>query len=184
MSLKDLEEFLNDDNNEGNNFDWEKEKTDWLTAVDDFYRNITEWLKPITERDNSNLKITLDTLVINEEDIGEYEVKKMNISLKGKRVVLEPIGTMLIGARGRIDMKGTYGTVRFVLVDKRLNKPNVTVRVVDSTGEKALNETNKSTSSLPNDFGWKIITPPPNVQYIPLNEETFTQSLLSVIRNV
>ena len=120
MSLKDLEDFLNEDSTAEGSFNWEKEKKEWLKAVDEFYRSITAWLKPLTDKPNSNLKLSFEKMILSEEDIGDYEINKMMIVIKGHRVELEPVGTNLIGAKGRIDMTGTYGMVRFLLVDKRL----------------------------------------------------------------
>ena len=180
MSLKDLEEFLNEDKATEGFFDWEKEKSEWIGYVNTFYTNILAWLKPLTDKPNSNLKISFETMVLSEEEIGDYEIKKMKLVIKGHRVVLEPIGTNLIGAKGRIDMTGTYGTVRFLLVDKKLKKPNVTVRITNPIMDQVL-EDQKQYS--PVEWEWRIVTFPPNVQFIPFNEETFSNSLLSVIKN-
>lgn len=180
MSLKDLEEFLNEGKTTENSFDWNKEKKEWLKAVDTFYSNITVWLRPLTDKPNSSLKISFETMVISEEELGDYEIKKLNIVIKGHRVVLEPIGTNIIGAKGRIDMVGTYGTVRFLLVDKNLRKPNIAVRISNPTNAHVLEDQKQYN---PVEFEWKIVTLPPNIQYIPLNEETFSNSLLSVIKN-
>ena len=38
-------------------------------------------------------------------------------------IIFTPIGTLLIGAKGRIDMTSNAGTVKFVLVDKNLSGP-------------------------------------------------------------
>ena len=53
---------------------------------------------------------------ISEDPIGSYPVEEMHIQIKNKEVVLDPIGTNIIGAKGRVDMKGSAGIVKFVLV--------------------------------------------------------------------
>lgn len=190
MSLKDLEEFLNDDSGGKDDFNYEEDKQKWLQSVKELYQNITAWLKPLTDKPNSNIKISFEKTILNEEHIGDYEIDKMYIDIKGQRVVLQPLGTWIIGSRGRVDMIGTYGKILFTYVDERLTKPKVTVRLYSSSEEpysygKKIKE--EAIEDIIRDasvgYAWKIMTPAPNVQYIPLNEETFSDSLLSVIKN-
>ncbi|MBP1934920.1 hypothetical protein J2Z37_004940 [Ammoniphilus resinae] len=186
MSLKDLEEFLNDKSGEKDTFDYEEDKQKWLHSVKDLYQNITSWLKPLTDKPNSNIRISFEKIILNEEHLGDYEVDKMNIDIKGQRVVLEPLGTWIIGSRGRIDMVGTYGKILFTYVDERLTKPRITVSMFSSAAkmaEQGIKDQQNPTVNIPVVYTWKIMTPAPNVQYIPLNEETFSTSLLSVITN-
>ncbi|PLS01936.1 hypothetical protein [Neobacillus cucumis] len=182
MSLKELEGFLNDDKKEGGvEINWENHKQEWLKSLDEFYTNIQTWLAPLV---GANLSLQLEPDVLVEDKIGSYETNKMVIYIKGEKVVLQPIGTLIIGAKGRIDMIGPYGKVRFIYVDKRSTKPNITVRIIDSAMEKALKEQNPVEEKKEEDveYDWKIATMPPNIKYIPLNEETFSSHLLSVIK--
>ena len=137
MGLKDLEGFLNDDKkDEGQEVNWENHKREWLKVVVDFYNDVTSWLQPLV---GANFSFNFETIVLQEENIGPYETKKMYIYAKGHKVVIEPKGTLIIGAKGRIDMIGPYGNVRFIYVDKRLNRPNITVRIHTDV-EKAMLE--------------------------------------------
>lgn len=181
MSLKELEGFLNDKKKAGDEeTNWEDHKKEWMSALDEFYANVTTWLNPLV---GANLSLDFETIVLQEEHIGAYETRKMYIYAKGQKVVIEPKGTLIIGAKGRIDMIGSYGRVRFVYVDKRLTRPNISVRLIDTVKENALQETKyETTGEEPVEYEWKIATMPPNIQYIPLNAETFSNSLLSVIQ--
>jgi hypothetical protein len=185
LSLKDLAEFLSEDEKSGDNkFDWDTEKRMWLDAVDKLYKDIVLWLKPLTT--SPNFKMTFENVVLHEEDLGEYETKRMILELKGQKAILEPLGTMVISSRGRIDLKGANGTVKFTLVDKRLNKPKVSVNIFTESDYKKHIE--KAQGKIPEpketiEYDWKIMTPPPNVQYLTLNEETFSDALLRVLRH-
>ncbi|OAH58600.1 hypothetical protein AWH48_16470 [Domibacillus aminovorans] len=177
MSLEDLESFLNEDNDkEEVKFDSEKEKQKWLDSVQKLYQDIDEWLKPLGEK----AIISYEKMILDEEKIGEYEINQMVINLKGNIVRLKPIGTLIIGSRGRIDMLGNYGTVMFTWVDKLATKPKISVRFFNSKEEMLAHKPEKPKQV---EYAWKIMTPAPNVKYIPLNEETFSDSLLSVIKN-
>ena len=114
--------------------------------------------------------------IINEELIGEYKTSSMKIRFKGNEVILDPIGTNLIGAKGRIDMKGSAGIVKFVLVNKQSSAPMIKV-TIQITGEPVEEEIENQKI----EWDWKIATPPPRIKYIELDEESFFDSLMEVI---
>ncbi len=167
MSLRDLEKFLNQDNKQGElAVDWDCEKQFWLDAVDKLYKDIVTWLEPL--RENPNFKIRFEKIVLQEEEIGAYEVNRMIINLKGHKAILEPLGTIVIGSKGRIDLQGTNGSVKFTFVDKRLTRTKVTVNI-NTEKEHVEQGQNKHFESETPEYEWKIMTPAPNVQYLPLN---------------
>lgn len=135
---------------------WVDEKDKWLRHLNEFYDKVRMFLKDFIE--SKDVSIKYQNKWINEEHIGRYEVKRMILQFKGNEVFFEPIGTNLIGAKGRVDMEGSEGTVRFVLIDN---------------GEKR-NRENKFTE-------WMIATPPPEIKYIDLCEDSFFDSLLELI---
>lgn len=181
-----MEEFLSDENQtEESTIDWKQEKKMWLSSINKLYSDVSTWLEPL--KTNPNFKITMDTIVLNEEEVGDYEVQRMIFELKSQRAFLQPIGTMIIAAKGRIDLIGANGTVKLILVDKQLTKPKVTANIYTEKEfakylEKAQGKDPAKEPRKP-EYEWKIMTQPPNVQYISLNEETFSDALLRVIRN-
>jgi hypothetical protein len=102
----------------------------------------------------------------------------MLVNIKGQEVELDPIGTNLIGARGRADMHGRRGTVRFVLVGKTSSRPNVRVSLADASKGSRTEIASKDSEI---EWSWKIATPPPRIEYLELNQESFLDSLLEVI---
>lgn len=182
MSLKKLADFLNDDQDQSETtFDWEQIKNEWIHYVNQLYKDIISWLEPFTNEENPKIKISFENKVVTE-DYGSYEINRMIIMIKNQKVILDPIGTLIIGARGRIDLQGTYGTFRFLLVDKSLKEPLITVDAFSSFNQKLEGIFEKDENET-NGLSWKIATPPPNIKYIPINEETFSEVLLSVITN-
>ena len=69
------------------------------------------------------------------------------------RIVFTPIGRIILGTLGRIDMSSDFGSVRFVVVSNDSNTKLI----------------------------WKIITPPPQVLYLEVNEESFFEALMEII---
>jgi hypothetical protein len=88
-----------------------------LDQIEQFYRRINEWLQPLKSK--NLLDYSFEEVIIKEENLGVYQTKRMAIFLQNEKVILEPIGTLLMGVRGRIDMNGRYGNVKFVLVNKK-----------------------------------------------------------------
>ena len=98
--------------------DWEKKRNEWVNNLDNFYTTIKRFLKDYISKEKINL--TCEKKTISEEYIGDYEVDSYTISIGKNKIKLDPIGTNIIGAKGRVDMIGPYGKVRFVLdIEKR-----------------------------------------------------------------
>jgi len=177
MRKKDFETFLEKQASEdkrNKTIDWTKETQDWLGQIDEFYRTVLGWLKEYV--DEGRIQILFDPTTLNEEYIGSYETQRLLLRMASHEVVFAPIGTLLVGARGRIDMTGIAGTVRFVLVDKEMAGMSITVR--EST-DKDAQGTGKDKKQI--NWMWKISTPPPSINLIELNAESFFDSLLQIM---
>lgn len=181
MSKKDFDEYIkrirgDKDKKEPVEIDWGKKKDEWLRYLGQLYEIIQGFLNDYSK--SGDLNISFENKLINEELIGEYKAPRMIIQLNGNSVIFEPIGTNLIGANGRVDMKGTAGTVKFVLVNKDSVKPHIKFTIVIS-GEPEPKEQEPDPKGIV--WGWKIATPPPGVNYLEINEESFFDSLMEVI---
>lgn len=154
--------------------DWSIKRDEWLQHIDIFYVNLKSYLNEYVTA--GKIKVNYGKKKIVEEYIGEYEAITAMIYLGKNQVKLEPIGTNLIGAKGRIDMIGPNGTVRFVLVDKNASFPRISVRIwID--GEDRPPEVDKPPAM---EWVWKISTPPPRIKYIELNSESFFDAFMEV----
>lgn len=111
---------------------------------------MNEWIG-----NNDKIKITYQPIRLSEENIGTYETRKMMITALNQTVSLEPMGTLIIGAHGRIDLKGRKGSVGFIL---------------------------RKNSSTPDELEWKIIQKPSKNGYIDLNADTFSDALMSLLK--
>lgn len=154
--------------------DWSKRRDNWLKSLDEIHVQFENWLNVFK---NSNVvSYKYEKKEINEEHIGLYNANKMIITIASEQILLEPIGTLLIGASGRIDMKGKNGTIKFVLVPKQSNGPSIKFDIV--TGDKPKLEEKKEAQI---EWEWKIATPPPSIKYIELDSDSFSDALLEVI---
>ena len=106
MGKKDFDEYLRKRRQEPEqpDIDWTKERDEWLAYLDQLHEMIEHFLKEYIE--SGDISIEKVKKLINEEPIGEYEASSMTLEVRGNQVTLDPIGTNVIGAKGRVDMKG------------------------------------------------------------------------------
>ncbi|MDC5602460.1 hypothetical protein OFM92_05865 [Acinetobacter baumannii] len=176
MSRKDFEKFLKDNANkysrEEKEVDWEKQKKEWLEFIEIFYNQVKEWLKPYIKQ--GSLSISFSEKNITEDHIGSYIVNKMDISLAGATLTLDPIGTLLIGTKGRIDLSGPKGSVKFILTDMNSKGFNISFKVLSD------NEKHEPITDI--NWTWKIIDRnSTGIKFIDFNENNFFASLMGLV---
>lgn len=155
--------------------DWAEELKDWKCNLDRFIKKVVEFLSPYIAQ--NKIRVEHVKKHIHEQHIGRYEVQTIEVSIGNTRVKFDPIGTNLLGAKGRVDMKGPSGTVRFVLVPESSMGPYVRIRIRSKVGDPENHEPEQVTTR----WAWKISTPPPNIRYIELQEETFQTAIMEVV---
>ena len=156
--------------------DWNKRKDEWIRDLNKFLDGVRGFLKEY--EDSKKIELYTQEKTITEDPIAPYSVDELHIRIKGKEVILEPIGTNIIGARGRVDMKCQDMVVIFVLVPKDMSKPGVKITI----GEYPVTDkvrTREKTDLI--DWVWKIATPPPRIKYIDVNGDSFFDVLMEVI---
>jgi len=177
MSKKDFENLLkkHESKSEEKEIDWQSQKTEWLGFIEQFYDSIERWLSPY--KDEGKVSYTYKDLQLSEEYIGTYSVKVMIADFAGQKLTLEPIGTLLIGTKGRIDMEGAKGRVQFILADKNSNGMKVSVSI-SIDGEKPKE---KEPQKEP-EWTWKIVLRESRkVSFVEFNEENFYDALMEVV---
>ena len=95
--------------------DWQARKSDWLKRIADLYAVIRKWLAPL-EKDGVVRFLTAN-VTIQEEQIGSYGVEVLTILIGKQRVAFYPKGTLIIGADGRIDIRGQRAVRTIILSD-------------------------------------------------------------------
>lgn len=122
MDEKSFEKFLTEQTkpiSTQKKIDWEKEKKEFINFLNALYSKIESSLNEYVE--SGKISITKENIAIEEEYIGKYNVDRMVVSFGQNRIVLTPIGTNLIGAKGRVDMKGPKGMAKIVLVSNTMH---------------------------------------------------------------
>jgi hypothetical protein len=93
--------------------DWEARKSTWLKSIDNLYSNIKKWLAPFEKEGLLHIKDGKE-VNLNEEYIGHYQAKRLDIYLGNDIISLTPRGTLIIGSYGRIDMRGPKGEIMII----------------------------------------------------------------------
>jgi hypothetical protein len=142
---------------------WAQRRDDWLRRLKELYGSVEEFLSGYVE--GGTIKISYRDITLNEENIGEYSARQMVLDIGRQQVVLTPIGTILIGTKGRVDIAGAGGKARLVLADRTTTAPQIAALA-------------KEEESL--DLTWKIATSPPNVSYVELTQDTLFDLVMEV----
>ena len=160
--------------------DWNKKKLAYLEQLDRLFENVEVFLREFIE--SGAVRIERNVITIDEEYVGKYDAPVLRIHIYGRHADLLPMGVNIIGTPGRVGLKGIMGTVRFVLADKREKSPQVFASMSwlpedkEHAQEKAEEWANRK-----RDYVWKIITDPPQIRFVELNEDSFLSSLMEVL---
>lgn len=176
MKRKTFDEFVNRQATRAKEepFERKKELAQWKDYLNKFYSVVEGFLQKYV--DEKKVLLNYKSQSMDEEFIGPYEVKNLTVLIGAAQIQFKPIGTMLIGAKGRVDMTGPRGIVKFLLVDKDSSMPRVSVRVwIKGTEPPQKLPVNKV------EWTWKISTPPPKIEYMELREETFFTAMMEVV---
>ncbi len=154
--------------------DWAKEKADWLRELDALYARMEEHLRPYTQA--GEIRIERTPVQLTEDHLGTYEADKLTFKIGRDRIVAKPIGTLLIGARGRVDLSGPRKTVKIVLLAK--GGPVLTTTIehggITETSSRSMTrgEVDKP--------GWYIESPPPESVVFEFGEDSFRDAIMEI----
>ncbi len=115
--MEDLEKILEKEkeNKEKNKIDLEKMRDEWVIEVNDLFSNIKTWLNPLFKK--GLLRIVADQKSLFEEAVGSYTVPLMEIYFLNHSITIRPIGTFVVGAKGRVDIISYNKTVSIIKLD-------------------------------------------------------------------
>jgi hypothetical protein len=157
-------------------FDPQKQLAEWLGYLNALHSDIQTYLEDYIG--GGSISLRTENKILNEEFSGPYAAPIMFILIGLQEIKLDPIGTMLVGSKGRVDVVGRSGTSRLTLVDKNITsiRQMINVRIVDPANPAL----SKGPARQDIDWVWKIMSRPPALGFIELNKESFLEMLLEV----
>jgi hypothetical protein len=172
MATKSFKDFVESTTTQVPQFDPQREVAEWKLYLGQLYGDIEHYLQPYLISGQITIKYTPRTLT--EEDLGSYEVNAALIYIGDKKYIISPIGTMLIGSKGRVDLIGPRGSRAIGLVKGN----GQTVRVTISTEAESADVHEKKEDNEP--WQWKILSRTPPFKFQDLNEESFLNLMVEL----
>jgi hypothetical protein len=104
MALKDRLENLRQDAERDNQWQADRPKliAEWQQAVKWLFARVREWLAGYEQ--SGLLTFSEQEIPLTEEAIGPYRIGVMELRAGKATIVLRPVGRIIIGATGRVDM--------------------------------------------------------------------------------
>lgn len=178
MPTPDFDSFVQqqqDKKTELNEF-WGRERDQYIEYVNYVYKNVEEFLAEWTS--TGGVTIQYHEHEIHEENTGVYYVRKCIIAIGNKFIALTPVGTQLIGTKGRIDISGPFGRSRLILADKDATGLRFRVRHVDPNDPEDAKKDQAQEKEI--DWTWKIVSNPPNMKFHDFNRENFLSKIMEI----
>jgi hypothetical protein len=179
MSKSDFDDFVKRQQVQQDEAAFNSNQLDeWLSYLDALYKQIAIYLQDYTK--SGAAQIEYRDIQLNEEFIGSYTARQMILKIGSATVTFTPIGTMLIGTKGRVDVQGPLGTKRLNLVNKQMTSGRQLVQVrVRMPGDPPLAPVSSEVVRQI-EWAWKVNTPPPEMKFIELTDEVFFDLILAV----
>ena len=154
--------------------DWGKRRAQWLRELEDLYARMEGHLKPYMQA--GEIQIERTPIQLREDHLGTYDAEKLTFRIGREKIVAKPIGTLLIGASGRVDLSGSRRTLKIVLLAK--GGPVLTTKV------EAGGVTEESSHSMVRgevaEAGWYIETSPPESVVVAFGQDSFRDAIMEV----
>ena len=179
MAEQDFSEFITrktapDQSESGRVIDWTKRREDWLQELDALYARMEDHLKPYTQA--GEIQIERTRIQLTEDHLGSYEADKLTFKIGREKIMAKPIGTLLIGARGRVDLSGPLKTLKIVLLAE--GGPVLTTRI--EHGDVSEESSRPMVRGNVEEAGWYIETPPPESVVVAFGEHSFRHAIMEV----
>ena len=156
--------------------DWNKERDEWLGHLKSLYSKIESLLKKYTSA--GQIRFEYRNVELTEEQIGSYSATQMNLWIGRQEVLLMPIGTLLVGAKGRVDVIGPLGRAEILLVDRLASSPGSLIHVSFGVGGKVPPAPRKAANTV--SWEWKIVTRPPERRFVEVTQQSIFQLIMEV----
>jgi len=90
--------------------DWQAKKDSWIRSVESLYGLIEQMLSDSSE----DVRVRRFDVEATEEFIGTYNLPALELRIGNERVEFRPKGVTVIGAAGRVDLRGERDTVTLI----------------------------------------------------------------------
>ena len=156
-------------------FNREETLATWRRELEVLYDSMEGYLKSYV--DSGEIEIERRPVQITEDYLGTYEAEALALSIGNDEVVAQPVGTLLIGSSGRVDLSGPRKTLRIVLLEK--GGPALRIRISGSDG-LVEPSTRSPLHGEVDRRGWYFVTTPPAATATALDKDSFRDAIMDV----
>lgn len=110
--LKNKSEEINDDTKKVN---WEERKYNWLKSIDELYILVDRIIVQNFNEAGYKVEVRKTEVRISEDYVGTYSTENYIINVGSLTVMFNPIGTIILGSYGRVNMVLPNETIILVL---------------------------------------------------------------------
>lgn len=179
MDTKEFDKFVRREHkavSEYPSVDWDAERKEWLGNLNKLYKKVEVLLRKYIS--SGEIHLQYRPIELNEENIGPYTAKEMVVKIGRQSVILEPIGTLFLGSKGRVDLVGPAGKAQLLLVDSKKSGPTPLVRVSIGVGGKPPILPSESSRDIK--WEWRIVTRPPERRFVEITRQSLFQLIMEV----
>jgi len=179
MDNKTFDEFVNRQQaktTETFPVNWETQRDEWLMHLDSLYSKIESLLAKYVS--SGQIQFGYQNIELNEEYIGSYIAKRMTLRIGRQEVTFVPVGTLLIGSKGRVDVIGPAGRAEMLLVDSTASGPRSLIHVTVEIGGKLPVPPSEPEREI--EWEWRIVTRPPERRFIEITQQSLFQLIMEV----
>lgn len=102
--------------NQQEEVNWKNVKSDWQQQLKLFMNHIENWL---SSHKSEMIEVKKKSITIQEDHLGLYDVPSMELTIASEKIEIQPIGRLIIGAKGRIDIISSYDKYIVLFLDDR-----------------------------------------------------------------
>jgi hypothetical protein len=178
METEDFAKFVADQQEAGvdTKIDWAGMRDEWLRDLGAFHEKIVDFLQEYI--DGGAITYDFTEIELAEPDIGRYLARRMDIKIGKQRVSLVPVGTLLVGCKGRVDAVGSAGRAQILLVDERARSAADLIRI--TVNVKGSVPPSPPAGKPPISWAWKILTNAVQRRFVDLDRESFFALLMEI----
>jgi hypothetical protein len=176
METKEFERFVaSQQTNVDADLDRAQMRDEWLRELASLYSKIAGFLQDFISAGSICYGYT--KIEVTEPEIGAYPADRMDISIGRQHVSLVPVGTFLVGCKGRVDAEGSAGRAQILLVNERAKSVADLIKVTVNIKRSAHRS---PPEQQPISWAWKILTTTVPKRFVDLDKESFFALLLEI----
>lgn len=114
-SLKELFDSKRKSKKNSTELDWDERLQKWKKAIDILYVEVDNLLVSNLKKAGFKVSTSKEEVTLTEDYVGSYKVDNYRIQADSIRIIFNPIGTLIVGSYGRVNMVLPKETVILVL---------------------------------------------------------------------